>query len=112
METKAISMKATRYSLVRSKIVFNRRQLEIQKKERSTTQQTPVGMKTPSWPRATGACQSMGDRGWFTALAADSSGRTTEYIGYNKEHTVICNIVHQRTKYSSTSKDARILNFS
>jgi hypothetical protein len=53
METKAISMKAMRCSLVRSKIVFNRRQLEIQEKERSTTQQIPVGMKIPSWPQAT-----------------------------------------------------------
>jgi hypothetical protein len=30
-DAKAISMKATRFSLVRSKIVFNQRQSEIQK---------------------------------------------------------------------------------
>jgi hypothetical protein len=45
---KAISMKATRFSFVRSKIVLNRRQLDIHEKERSTTQQIPIGMKTPS----------------------------------------------------------------
>jgi hypothetical protein len=36
--TKTISMKATRCSFVRSKIVFNRRELGMHKKERSTTQ--------------------------------------------------------------------------